>query len=982
MAGEGVADVDRPRSVPQVDDDDSDLERLEAVIAATEMQLAQLRRLKAVRFGTGRSTQRIPLYDWQREALIAWDDADRKGVVQAVTGAGKTRVGLAAIEDAHRQGRQSVVIVPTLALVKQWAGAIAELLPSVKVRNRLDSDMEWDVSLLTVQSAMRRPALARSGGLLVADECHRYGAESYSLALNGAYEWRLGLTATLERGDSGDEILRGYFGGICFDLGYERATADQLISPFKFAFASVPLNAQERAEYDQLDADLKAARLPLIQRHGVPESPVAEFLKGVSALAEDRMHGGGGSLARLYLARFARRKALLAETQMKALALAGLSSAVQGSTGAIVFTQTQAAAQTAAEVLLAAGCSAAAVHSALDADDREERLDMLRSGEIVALSAPRILDEGIDLPDADLGVVMASNRSRRQMIQRLGRVLRRREGKTARFVVLYAESSVEDPHTAGHLPDFYDDCLPWAAEHARFNLGAGELPQLLEFLDARATDGALQVMKELADLTRPGSKSTTSDADTSVDDLDADTAGGVDQERLSAIQRMAATTGQRRFLDSPPSAFFTVTDDSVRDYLKLIGKIPLLTAGEETHLGRAIEAGLYAGELLMTDALDRDLFELTRVARTGDLALKWMVASNLRLVVSIAKRYTGQGLHLLDLIQHGNVGLTHAVKKFDYRQGTKFSTYATWWIKQAVTRGLADEGRMIRHPVHFVEKLNQVETLRATMSQSWSEFLRGHPAGLPDLQVTHEDLERMARLARPIISTDWLTEQVEDSWLAKVVDDMPAEDAIDRLNTQNLVQEVFDYLDSINPRGAFVLRCRLGFQTGDPETLEVIGRRLGVTRERIRQIEKQAREQLNDGFFRSSDTPQRPGVKTCETTRLAAIGESHLSRWPEESRSINDPHYGRGADRYLGPPTGSVSTEVRGHQRGACCILCGREGMDGFSLSNGGAVCMDGRACAERVACRGYIHRRSSGVRAPASDAVPRRLAERVGRTY
>ena len=465
--------MDRPVSVAQVDEDARELERLEAEIAAAELRLAELQRLRAVRLGAGRSTQRISLYDWQRDALIAWDDANRTGVVQAVTGAGKTRVGLAAIEDAHRQGRQSVVIVPTLALVKQWVAAIAELLPTLKVRSRLDSNTAWDVLVTTVQSAMRRPALVRSGGLLVADECHRYGAESYSLALNRAYEWRLGLTATLERGDDGDEILRGYFGGICFDLDYERATADRLIAPFKFAFASVPLSAQERAEYDQLDADLKAARLPLIQRYGVPESPVAEFLKGVSALAEDRMQGGGGGLARLYLARFARRKALLAETRMKVLALAGLSPAVRGSAGTIVFTQTQEAAHTAAEVLVTAGCSAAAVHSALDADEREERLDMLKSGEIIALSAPRILDEGIDVPDADLGVVMASNRSRRQMIQRLGRVLRRREGKTARFVVLYAEGSVEDPHASGHLPYFYDDCLPWASEHARFNLGAG-----------------------------------------------------------------------------------------------------------------------------------------------------------------------------------------------------------------------------------------------------------------------------------------------------------------------------------------------------------------------------------------------------------------------------------------------------------------------------------------------------------------------------
>ena len=143
--------MERPVSIAQVDEDTRDLERLEAEIAAAELRLAELQRLRTVRLGVGQTTQRVSLYDWQRDALIAWDDAHRTGVVQAVTGAGKTRVGLAAIEDAHRQGRQSVVIVPTLALVKQWVAAIVELLPRVRVRSRLDSGMEWDVLVTTVQ---------------------------------------------------------------------------------------------------------------------------------------------------------------------------------------------------------------------------------------------------------------------------------------------------------------------------------------------------------------------------------------------------------------------------------------------------------------------------------------------------------------------------------------------------------------------------------------------------------------------------------------------------------------------------------------------------------------------------------------------------------------------------------------------------------------------------------------------------------------
>jgi RNA polymerase primary sigma factor len=826
-----------------VEEGSADLERLETEIIEAELRLAELRRQRSAHLhSTPRPVRRVSLYDWQRDALIAWDDADRRGVVQAVTGAGKTRVGIAAIEDAHRLGRQSVVIVPTLALVRQWISAIAELLPQVRIRTRLRSDRSWDVMVTTVQSAMRRPALTRPGGLIVADECHRYGAESYSLALNKAYQWRLGLSATVERGDDGDQILQGYFGRVCFDLGYMRATTDQLVAPFKFAFASVPLSAQERAEYDRLDGELKAARLPLVQRYGIPESPVAEFLKGVSALAEDRTPGGGGGLARRYMAQFSRRKALLAETRMKYLVLAGLSPAVQASAGAIVFTQTQASAHASAAVLAAAGCSAAAVHSELDADEREQRLDMLRTGQITALSAPRILDEGVDVPDADLGVVMASNRSRRQMIQRLGRVLRKRDRKVARFVVLYAENSVEDPLAAGHLPDFYNDCLPWALDHAQFNLGAGELPQLLEFLGVSVDEAARRAMRSLSDAASPVQPSEqVADAD----DRDAeDDPVPVPVDLLEDLVPASGDPAKRRFDQPPPAAFRTVTEDSIRDYFGALAQFPVLDSEEEVHLGRAIEAGLYAAHLLAGGQPDEH-GQLRWAQRTGEFARLWMIVSNLRLVVSIAKRYAGRGVDLLDLIQAGNCGLIHAVEMFDYRLGHKFSTYATWWIKQTITRSMADEGRTIRLPVHFDDKYRQVDSLRRRTGRTWAQLLRDHPAGLADHEVTRDDLERMARLGQPIISTEWLTEQVEDSWIGANIgrtEVAVADQVTDALQLRAQVNEIFEHLDLTMPAGGFVLRCRHGFVTGEPETLEVIGLRRGVTRERIRQIEKRALE--------------------------------------------------------------------------------------------------------------------------------------------
>lgn len=825
------------------------------------------------------AAQVISLYDWQLDALAAWEDAGRRGVVQAVTGTGKTRIGLAAIDDALRAGRQSVVIVPTLALARQWRAAIAELLPQVRRFDKRRPDRQWDVIVTTVQSAMRRPALVQQGGLIVADECHRYGAEGYALALNRSYQWRLGLTATLERGDDGDEILRSYFDGICFDLGYQRATADQLIAPFKFALASVPLSGDERAEYDELDAALKSTRLTLIERWGVPESPVADFLRGVSVLAEDRTVGGGGSLARFYMAKCSRRKALLAGSTMKLRALAGLSPAVQGSGGSIVFTQTRDAACSAADVLVSTGCTAAAVHADLGDDEREARLDDLKKGAVAALAAPRVLDEGIDVPDASLGIVMASNRSRRQMIQRLGRVLRKRAGKVARFVVLYAENSVEDPHISGHLPDFYDDCLPWAQEHAEFRLGAGDLPALLEFLGVATDDQSAELDRQM---TSAGASPTP------------EPATEPEGRRTTVAEPTPDQRSMERFLQPPLGAFTKVTLDQVGDYFSAMKRYPLLNAAEEVHLARAIEAGLYAAHLLGEETTHPEPELLKRIARTGDLARQWMIVSNLRLVVHIAKKYVERGLDLADLIQAGTEGLIRAVEKFDFQKGFKFSTYATWWVRQAIHRAVDDEGTTIRTPVHFAEKIRQVDRLRRKVNQSWREFLKAHPEGVPEV-VTREELERMEKLSRPIVSTDWLVEQVDDSWTGAQIGrtEEPVEDQLtDWMLTQATVQRVFDFLDVQQPGATFVLRCRYGFQTGEPETLETIGQRLGRTRERARQIEKRALLLAREHLV-PAQPPAAPKRKRRPRPAAKAMGQRQTSdrtrRWSSSQPVTNSP---------------------------------------------------------------------------------------------
>ncbi len=731
----------------------------------------------------GPARAEISLYDWQREALGAWRRQNRSGMVLA---------------EALDDGMRAVVIVPSLVLVQQWLATLRDLLPGARVSDDIRSPLAWQVLVMTVQSAYRKPALMRGEeGLLVADECHRYGAQAFALALRPEYPRRLGLSATVARDDDGDRILRSYFGDICFDLDYPRAARDQLIAPFRMAFAAVPLEDTERARYAEIEEDLYKARHRLIKHYGVPAEPIGEFLKAVSLLAEDHTLDGGGGLARHYMARFSDRRKLLAGTRMKLLALAALTPSIHESSGTIVFTQTVEASRQVAEVLETTGCTAAAIHSEMSNDQREARLDLFRDRSLQAISAPRVLDEGVDVPEADLGIVLATNRSRRQMIQRLGRVLRRKPGKEARFVVLYAKQTVEDPFTQDHLPDFYEIARPAATATESFDLElASEVPRLLEFL-ATGDPGQPQIVSS--------PREDSSDAAT------------------SAPGAVARRRGRTRPGQAPPDAgpadswFMPLSDDIVRDYLVAIGRYRLLEAEDEVRLGRQIESGLYAQHLLQVGDVRFPRAVLERIAHQGAQARELMITSNLRLVVSIAKRYTEQGL-----------GLIRAVEKFDYRRGFKFSTYASWWIKQAITRGLADQGRLIRLPVHFVEKARTVDRLRGKENLGWPEFARRYPGGLPDHEISADELQRMARLMR-VMSP--LVGEVDGS----------SEQVLERLSRSEQLSLMLNPLEREDPRLAFVLRCRFGLQTGEDETLETVGARLGITRERVRQLEKVAR---------------------------------------------------------------------------------------------------------------------------------------------
>jgi RNA polymerase primary sigma factor len=281
------------------------------------------------------------------------------------------------------------------------------------------------------------------------------------------------------------------------------------------------------------------------------------------------------------------------------------------------------------------------------------------------------------------------------------------------------------------------------------------------------------------------------------------------------------------------------TADPVKDYLKQIGRIPLLTAEQEVEIARRIEAGLFATELLATDAdrLPSDMrAELEWIAEDGRNARNHLLEANLRLVVSLAKRYTGRGMAFLDLIQEGNLGLIRAVEKFDYTKGYKFSTYATWWIKQAVTRAMADQARTIRIPVHIVEVINKIARLNRQMLQDLGHEPSAEELAV-ELEMTSERVIEVQKYGREPISLQSPLGIEGDSEFGDLIEDSEATTPEDAVTFSLLQEQLRTVLGALTEREAGVVTMRFGLADGRPRTLDEIGKVYGVTRERIRQIE-------------------------------------------------------------------------------------------------------------------------------------------------
>jgi RNA polymerase sigma factor (sigma-70 family) len=310
--------------------------------------------------------------------------------------------------------------------------------------------------------------------------------------------------------------------------------------------------------------------------------------------------------------------------------------------------------------------------------------------------------------------------------------------------------------------------------------------------------------------------------------------------------------GSEALRQARKDAELTASADSVRAYLKQIGKVALLRAEEEVEFAKRIEAGLYAAErVCRAEDASEKLFPQVRrdlrwIVRDGERAKNHLLEANLRLVVSVAKRYTGHGMPFLDLIQEGNMGLIRAVEKFDYTKGFKFSTYATWWIRQAITRGMADQGRTIRLPVHLVEQVNKLARIKRDLHQRLGREAT-HQEMADESGIPVEKVADLLEHSRDPVSLDMPVGAEEEAPLGDFIEDAEATDAESVVISGLLQDDLRRVLATLEDREQKVIRLRYGLDDGQPRTLDQIGKRFGLSRERVRQIEREVMAKLRHG---------------------------------------------------------------------------------------------------------------------------------------
>lgn len=777
------------------------------------------------------------LYEWQQQALQSWKAHNFRGVVEAVTGAGKTRVGIAAIAQALRLGMKATVLVPTTELQDQWMVSLRKDLPTAalgRLGGSYTADFrEADVIVAIVNTAGNRSLIEHfRTGLVVADECHRYAAPLFARALDEQYIWRLGLTATYTRHDGQNQVLDRYFGSIVYKIWYDEAQRYGVISEFDIALVGLQLQNHEQVEYDVLSEQISTDTVSL--QNYIDQATLIEhdFMEAVGHLTKQEDGSAASAIARRFLSNVAKRQSLLANTPVKNFAVAALAPSLAAAERALIFGSSKEQAQAATQTLQAVGIPAGYLMSGMSKVDRLGTMNAFRRGELQVLCAPRVLDEGVDVPAADLAIQTSGTRVQRQFIQRLGRVIRKRpSGDRGRFVYLYAFGTIEDPALRD---DFLTDVLPFARDYMYFNIEQ-HLDELIEFLAPEPQPVVtLEHPPETPELT--GDKVVT-----------------VQPESEDQLPRWNDILDNGELPEQLTNV--SLTDDSVGDYLRRIGQYPLLSQEEMVELAQQVEAGLYAEHLLTTNFTGsrrerRDYWDL--VAQ-GQEAVNKMFTSNLRLVVSVVKQlYWGNdepAFSFLDVIQEGNVGLHRAVQLWDYTRGFYFSTYAHNWIRQAASRSIADSSRTIRIPVHQVEKLNAIRRAeRVLLEQGITPTAHEIAVILdesPDRIVATRNAEaRMLSLS----SERWVDRMPYQ--LADLIVDQDTFDGgelVEELLHRHELRTAVHLATSTwakRDRAILYDRWGLGADHIEPETLDAVGKRHNLTRERVRQIDLKLRDQL------------------------------------------------------------------------------------------------------------------------------------------
>jgi RNA polymerase primary sigma factor len=368
------------------------------------------------------------------------------------------------------------------------------------------------------------------------------------------------------------------------------------------------------------------------------------------------------------------------------------------------------------------------------------------------------------------------------------------------------------------------------AAKAEGSITAADLAEKLSTLDL-TPDETDQVYQRLVGLGIEVVEDEAITEEAEAEDEEVAEAPDVDEDRVRA----------RREADE---ALKAPTNDPVRMYLKEIGRVALLTAQQEVELAQRIESGLMAEEQLQGGKVSATREEDLRwQRRDGAMAKRHLVEANLRLVVSIAKRYVGRGMAFLDLIQEGNLGLIRAVEKFDYAKGFKFSTYATWWIRQAITRAIADQARTIRIPVHMVETINKLVRIQRQLLQDLGREPTAEEIA-EQMELTPEKVREIQKISQEPVSLETPVGEEEDSNLGDFIEDAEAPVPLERASFRLLQEQLESVLHTLSEREKEVIRLRFGLVDGQPRTLEDVGKKFGVTRERIRQIESKTLSKL------------------------------------------------------------------------------------------------------------------------------------------